>query len=98
MLCSNGQDPGDYNVANGTGTILGDILDNSTLKYQGYYWQHWEPYREYYHDHYHIVTQPDNFERAFKLSRKLMEKKLVKPMKTVEDFFVLMDAIVEVIK
>lgn len=63
--------------------------------YNGYYWPYWEPYREYYHTCYHAVTTPDRFETAFKLARKLMDKKQVRPMKTVEDFFKLMDVIVE---
>lgn len=73
-------------------------LNQTNTDYRGYYWGFWEHYREYHHDHYHFIPQPDNFELAFKLARKLMEEKLVKPMQTIEDFFKLMDAIVEVIK
>lgn len=93
------------NMVDGTGQYgrsgdyaIGAQTNFQNADYRGYYWSFWEPYREYHHDHYHFLPQSDNFERAFKISRKLMEKKLVKPMKTVEDFFKLMDAIVEVIK
>jgi len=65
--------------------------------YYGYYWPYWQPYNEYYHSCYHTFTTSDKFETAFKLARKLMDKKLVKPQKTVEDFFKLMDSIVEIL-
>lgn len=73
------------------------LKEASTSSYNGYYWNYWEPYRNYYTTCYHSNIVADKFETAFKLSRKLMEKKLVKPMKTVEDFFKLMDSIVEVL-
>lgn len=66
-----------------------------TQDYNGYYWGLWEPYREYHHVTYHHIPTSDSFERSFKLARALMAKKLVKPLKTIEDFFKLMDAIVE---
>ena len=84
---------------------IGDVLPNKPdmgmtqafNQYAGYYWSFWQPYNTYYHGCYHTFTTPDKFEIAFNLSRKLMEKKLVKPLKMVEDFFKLMDAIVEVL-
>ena len=65
--------------------------------YYGYYWPYWQPYNEYYHSCHNTFTTSDKFETAFKLARKLMDKKLVKPQKTVEDFFKLMDSIVEIL-
>ena len=79
----------------GTSNLTAGLTQTSG--YLGYYWNWWEPYNSYYHSCYHAPTSPDKFETAFKLSRKLMDKKLVKPQKTVEDFFKLMDAIVEVL-
>lgn len=79
-------------------TTVGQTSGNAVnANYYGYYWPYWEPYNNYYKGCYHTFTTPDKFETAFKLARKLMDKKLVKPQKTVEDFFKLMDSIVEIL-
>jgi hypothetical protein len=79
-------------------TTSGDISSTTTTaNYAGYYWPLWEPYQNYYIGYYHSPVTADKFEIAFKLARKLMEKKIVKHLKTIEDFFKLMDTIVEVL-
>lgn len=98
MFSTSAQNIGGVSYTTTTGNTLGDSTGTTQVNaYNGYYWPFWEPYNQYYHSYYHTTTTPDKFETAFKLSRKLMDKKLVKPQKTVEDFFKLMDAIVEVL-
>lgn len=76
-------------------TSTGSTTSGMTGNYSGYYWHYYEPYKTYYYPMYNNIPAPDKFEVAFKLAKKLMEKKLIKPLKTVEDFFGLMDSIVE---
>lgn len=84
---------------NSTTAVYEDSYSGSTgVNYYGHYWNWWESYADYHYHYYHWHPTSDKFEKAFKISRKLMEKKLVKPMKTVEDFFKLMDGIVEALK
>ena len=92
---------------NSIGGITGNLTTGNSFNvpidgyqggnYYGYYWPYWQPYNEYYHSCHNTFTTSDKFETAFKLARKLMDKKLVKPQKTVEDFFKLMDSIVEIL-
>ena len=84
---------GDYNGVPKTGTAS-NTIGNLSTNYLGYYWNWYEPYKEYHYHNCHVIAQPDKFETAFKLARKLMEKKMTKPHKTIEDFFQLMDVIV----
>ncbi len=74
----------------GSGSLsVGSTYGHNDLVYR--------PYYDYYANCYHTYIKQDKFETAFKLARKLMDKKIVRPQKTVEDFFKLMDAIIEVL-
>jgi hypothetical protein len=81
-----------YTIGSG-GTAFNDTSNTAV----NYIWPYYEPYKTYYYPIYHEIPASDKFEVAFKLSRKLMELKLTRPLKTIEDYFKLMDAIVAVL-
>ena len=73
-----------------------DMGDSDTSgNYSGYYWPWFEPYREYCHYYHYPIPSGNDFEKAFKIARALVEKKVVtaKYQKTIGDFFKLMDIV-----
>lgn len=69
--------------------------------YRGYYWRWFEPFKEYYtqpaRENLQLPT-PSDFELAFRITTALERDKYLKDVDTVDDFFGVMELIIDAVR